>query len=222
MLVEQAYERFQLELDESFENSKIAVDRGRFVYYYNKSADKIIQNIIDKGNNDEIRYLQKILIEDYKIQRTKNTETADYFKLPTNYFEFSSAYSKATNKDCQTPQKIYLKEIKNADKSEILDDEDSKPDFKFRQSVFTFSEDNLLIYKNNFTNKELFLSYYRYPNRIRLLDPNNPESNFDENHPIEFDDKLVDRIISMAISELKISVGDPTFQINKQQSLNKL
>lgn len=220
MLIEQAYDKFQIKVDDNFETSKVAVDRGRFVIIFNESVNKIVENIIDRGSNDEIRQIQKLLIKDFKIQNTKKTPTADYFKLPDNYFEFSSAYTKASSKDCKS-QKIYLYEIKDANSQEIITDEFNKPSFIARETPFNFSSDFLTVYKDNFTNEELFLSYYRYPTQISLIDPNNPESQFNENDKLDFDDKMVDRIISMAVADMKINSGDQSFQLNKQQSLNK-
>lgn len=219
--VERAYEKFQIKINENFETSKIAVDRGRFVVIANEAQNKLIENIIDRKSNDEIRYIQKVLVKDLKIPKTTSNENADFFELPTNYFDFSSAYSKAHNGSC-TDKKIFLYEIKDDNVSEILQDEFNKPSFLAREAPFDFSSDKLVAYKDNFTHDSLFLSYYRYPQQIRLIDENNPESNFDENYPFEFDDKFVDRVISMAVSEMKINNEDPTYQISKQQALNKL
>lgn len=220
MLIEQAYDKFLIKVDENFETSKIAVDRGRFVIIFNESINKLVENIIDKGSNDEIRQIQKLLIKDFKIQNTNKTQNTDYFNLPDNYFEFSSAYTKASTKDCDL-QKIYLYEIKDANSQETLTDEFNKPSFIARETPFNFSSDNIVVYKDNFTNEELYLSYYRYPTQISLIDPDNPESQFNESNKIDFDDKMIDRIISMAVAEMKINSGDQSFQINKQQSLNK-
>ena len=220
MLVEQSYDKFLIKVDDNFETSKVAVDRGRFVIIFNESVNKIVENIIDRGSNDEIRQIQKLLIKDFKIQNTNKTPTADYFKLPDNYFEFSSAYTKASTKNCDL-QKIYLYEIKDANSQEILTDEFYKPSFIARETPFNFSSGSITVYKDNFTNEELYLSYYRYPTQISLLDPDDPESQFNEDNKIDFDDKMIDRIISMAVAEMKINYGDQSFQINKQQSLNK-
>lgn len=221
MLVEQAYTKFQIKVDENFETSKVAVDRGRFVIIFNEAQNKMVENILDRKSNDEIRYIQKLLQKDFKILKNSSKETADYFKLPDNYFDFSSAYTKATKKDCQL-QKIHLHEIKDDDSIEIMSDEFNKPSFLAREAPFTFSSDNLLAFKEDFTHKELYLSYYRYPTQIALIDEDNPESQFDETKKIDFDDKFTDRIISMAVSEMKINSSDSSFQINKQQAINKL
>lgn len=223
MTAEQAYEKFQVKLNENFETSKVAVDRGRFVLVANESMNKMIENILDRKKDDEIRYIQKILVKDHKIKRdlTKVSTNLDYFPLPENYFDFSSAYSKASQGSCEH-QKIDLFEIKDDDSTEIMSDEFNQPSFFAREAPFIFSSDSLVIYKDNFTNEELFLSYYRYPQQIKLLNEDDPESDFDPKFEFEFDDKFVDRIISMAVSEYKINDGDASFQINKQQATQKL
>lgn len=221
MQAETAYTKFQMKVNENFETSKIAVDRGRFVIISNESQNKMMENILDRKKDDEIRYIQKVLVKDAKIKKESSTTTADYFPLPDNYFDFSSAYTKA-HKDSCTNQKISLFEIKDDNSIEIMQDEFNKPSFIAREAPFTFSSDKLAVFKDDFTNDELYLSYYRYPVQIRLLDEEDPESGFDPNFEFEFDDKFVDRIISMAVSEMKINNEDPSFKISKQQAIQKL
>lgn len=221
MQAERGYEKFLMKVNENFETSKIAVDRGRFVILANESMNKMVENILDRKQNDEIRYIQKLLVKDKKILKESSTETADYFPLPDNYFDFSSAYTKAQKDSCNN-QKINLYEIKDDDSIEVLSDEFNKPSFIARETPFTFSSDKVTVFKEDFTNKELYLSYYRYPIQIRLLDEDNPESGFNINYEFEFDNKFVDRIISMACSEFEINSENPKYQINKQQAINKL
>lgn len=220
MKVEEIYLKFQIELDSTFETYKIAVDRGRFCYFYNKSTLKFIENIIDRGMNDEIRYLEKVLVKDFKIPKNTSSKTADYFELPKNYFELSSVYAEASYKNCKN-KIITLSEIKDANSSTILDDEFNKPSFFYRQSPFIISENNLVVFKDDFIVDDVYLSYYKYPIKIELVNPENPESDF-KTIEVEFDDKVINRIVSLMVSEVKITNSDQTFQINKQQYLNKL
>lgn len=221
MTTEQAYLKFQIKVNENFETSKIAVDRGRFVIILNESTNKMIENIIDSKKNDEIRYVQKVLVKDFKIPKESSTETADYFLLPSNYFDFSSAYTKATKNNCKN-QRIDLFEIKDDNSIEILQDEFNDSSFIARETPFTFSENNLIVFKKDFINTELLLSYYRYPVQVKLLDDEDPESEFDTNFNPEFDDKFMDRIISMATSEYEVNNENPKYQINKQQAIQKI
>lgn len=221
MEVQLAYDKFSIKLNENFETSKIAVDRGRFVIIFNEATNKKIESILDNKQTDEYRYIQKLLVKNHEIGSPIKKQDLDLFALPKNYFDFSSAYSLATKGKCEN-KKISLFELKDDNSIEVLDDPFQKPSFIARESLFTFTEDFIAVYKEDFQNNKLILSYYRYPTQIRLLDPEDPESQFDENYPIEFDDKFTDRIITEAVAEALLNSSNPEFQIRKQQSINKL
>jgi len=61
-----------------------------------------------------------------------------------------------------------------------------------------------------------FLTYYKYPIKIQLQDPDNPESTF-QNVQIELPEKVVDRIVSAMVGDFKINNADPSFQFDKQR-----
>lgn len=221
MTAEQAYIKFLLKIDDNFENSQVSGDRGRFVLIYNESQNKMIEIILDRKKDDEIRYLQKILVPDKKIVRKNKLETLDTFEIPKDYFDFSSAYSKASQLKCEK-KTIELYEIKEDNKSVILVDEFNKPSFLARQAPLTISSDKIRVYKEDFDHEELYLSYYRYPTQIKLLEEDNPESNFDPEFNPEFDDKFVDRIISMVSSEFSKNDSNPKYQIDQQRAIQKI
>lgn len=221
MTTEQAYIKFLLKVNDNFENSNVAGDRGRFVIVFNEAQNKMIEYILDNKKNDESRYIQQILVPNHKILKTESVEYADTFSLPKNYFDFSSAYTKASNKTCKG-EKINLYEIKDDNKVEILQDEFNKPSFLAREAPFTITSDSLHAYKDCFTHDELFLSYYRYPVQISTIFKDDPESPFNEENNPEFDDKFVDRIITMAASLFKGNSSDPGYQIDMQRALQKI
>lgn len=221
MTTEQAYIKFLLKVNDNFENSSVAGDRGRFVVVFNEAQNKMIEYILDNKKNDEIRYIQQILVLNHKIQKTSSVEYADTFELPKNYFDLSSAYTKASNKTCKD-QKINLYEIKDDNKVEILQDEFNKPSFIAREAPFSISSNKLHVYKDCFSNDELFISYYRYPVQIRTVVEDDPESKFDEEFAPEFDDKFLDRVISMAASLFEGNSSDPKYQIDMQRALQKI
>lgn len=220
MTTEQAYIKWSIKIDNNFQNSKVSGDRGRFVLIFNESQNKMVENILD-SKDDEIRYIQKLNVSDRKIPRHTQSETADYFKLPENYFEFSSTYSKASKGKCLN-KNMELFEIKDANKDVIMNDEFSQPSFESREAPFSILSDKVKVYKKDFNNTELYLSYYRYPVQIRLLNEDDPEGEFDEEYAPEFDDKFVDRIISMASGEFETNTGDAKFQIDKQRAIQKI
>ena len=221
MTTEQAYIKFQIKVNDNFENSNVAGDRGRFVVLFNEAQNKMVEYILDNKKNDELRYIQKILVSNHKIQKSQSVEFADTFKLPQNYFDISSAYSKGSNSTCKD-QKINLFELKDDNKVEILQDEFNKPSFLAREAPFTITSDSLHAYKDCFTHDELFLSYYRYPVQISTIVEDDPESPFNEENNPEFDDKFVDRIITMSASLFKGNSSDPGYQIDMQRALQKV
>ena len=181
----------------------------------------MIEYILDNKKNDESRYIQQILVPNHNILKTASVEYADTFELPKNYFDLSSAYTKASNKTCKG-QKINLYEIKDDNRVEILQDEFNKPSFIAREAPFSISSNSLHVYKDCFSNDELFISYYRYPVQIRTIVEDDPESPFNEQFAPEFDNKFLDRIISMAASLFEGHSGDAKYQIDMQRALQKV
>jgi hypothetical protein len=141
--------------------------------------------------------------------------------MPDDILNFSSAYSTATKGVCEN-KKINLFDIKDDNKTEILQDEFNKPSFIAREAPLSMADNKIFLYKDGFTHEILFLTYYRYPKQIRLLDPENPESQFDPSVNPDFDDLLLDRILSMASSEFEINTGDSKFQIDRMRATEQL
>jgi len=221
MNVQLAYDKFQIKVNNNSETGKIAVDRGRFVLIYNEAQNKLIEYILDKKNEDDIRYIQKILVSDHSIIESFSKLDYQEFDLPTDYFDFSSAYAKASTDKC-SDKKITLFEIKDDNKTSILDDENNTPSFISRESLLHITSDKVKVYKGDFKIDKLLLSYYRYPVQIALENLENPESDFDMRFNPEFDDKFVDRILSSASGEFELNTMSQKAQFDKQRAQQKL
>lgn len=218
---EQAFIKFQIKINETYESSKIGIDRGRFVILYNEAQNKMVEFILSKKNTDDYTYIQNILVPNKKLPRLTSINDADVFEMPEDLLNLSSAYSTATQGKCKDA-KIFLFDIKDDNKTEVLQDEFNKPSFLAREAPMSIADNKLYLYKENFTHNNLFLSYYRYPKQIKLLDPDNPESQFDPNINPEFDDLLLDRILSMAASEFEINTESQKFQIDRMRATEVL
>lgn len=218
---EQAFIKFQLKINETYESSKIGIDRGRFVVLFNEAQNKMVELILSRKGTDDYTYIQKILVPNKEIPRETTTQYSDVFLMPDDLLNFSSAYSIASTADCKR-QKINLFDIKDDNKTEILQDEFNKPSFLAREAPLSMADNKFFLYKEDFTHEILFLTYYRYPKQIQLLDPDNPESQFDPAINPEFDDLLLDRILSMASSEFEINTGDPKFQADRMRATEQL
>ena len=218
---EQAFIKFQIKINETYESSKIGIDRGRFVILYNEAQNKMVEFILSKKNTDDYTYIQNILVPNKKLPRLTSINDADVFEMPEDLLNLSSAYSTATQGKCKDA-KIFLFDIKDDNKTEVLQDEFNKPSFLAREAPMSIADNKLYLYKDNFTHNNLFLSYYRYPKQIKLLDPDNPESQFDPNINPEFDDLLLDRILSMAASEFEINTESQKFQVDRMRATEVL
>jgi hypothetical protein len=181
----------------------------------------MVEFILNRKGTDDYTYIQNILVPNKEIPRENSISDADVFLMPEDLLSFSSAYSTATKDKCEGI-KITLFDIKDDNKTEVLQDEFNKPSFIAREAPLSMANNKIFLYKEDFTHNKLFLSYYRYPLQIKLLDPDNPESLFDQSINPEFDDLLLDRILSMASSEFEINTGDSKFQADRMRATEQL
>lgn len=213
--IEETKERYIVKAEKNGTNDNITTDNYRFCLNFNESQNKFLTLHLQNRGIDDIRYIQKFLILDKKIYPKNTSENKVNFELPKNYFDLSSARAKAQKEGCQ--DLIELVELQTENLNEIMFNEFLKPSFEWREAPYTINSNSLSIYKDNFTIDSLLLNYYRYPNQIRLQDPENPESQF-ASIEIEWDDKSLDDIISIMVFNLDINENNPRFQLNTLRS----
>jgi hypothetical protein len=212
MTIQQAKERYLIKSEKNGTNDGITVDNLRFCLIFNESQNKFVTLHLQNRGIDDVRYIQKFLVLDKKIPYTSKTQDKYNFKLPSDYFDLADVRAKAKKENCEDT--MYLFEIQTENLSEILQDEFNKPSFEWREAPYTVNSDMLSIYTDNFSIQTILLNYYRYPNQIRLVDEENPESGFDESLPIEWDDKSLNDIISLMVANLDMNENNPRFQTN--------
>lgn len=220
MTTEQFYNGTIIKLNENATTDKISLDKGRFCVLANNVMNRLIEVFLDRKFEDDIRYIQKILVPNLSILSSKVSKDFTEFSLPKNYFDFSNVYANASKGQCSN-KKVDCFEIKDDDTNAILRDPYNKPSFKHRETPFHLASDKIIIYtSDDFTIDRAFLSYYRYPTQIGLIDPDNPESQFNENNP-EFDDKFMNRAIDLCAAEFLLNTDDPKYQAEKQNAITK-
>jgi len=220
MTTNQTYESFILQINANATSDNLSCDKGKFTVMYNNEQNRFIENLLDRKFEDDIRYLQQILVSDKEITSSMSRLDSTYFDLPKNYFDFSNVYALASKGKCQK-QKINLFEIKDDDRNLILFDSNNNPSWKYREAPFSIQSGKVKVYKDDkFTLDRLLLTYYRYPVQIGLIDEENPESDFNSNSP-EWDDKANNRIIDLTVSSFFLQMGDQRFQVEKQNAIQK-
>jgi hypothetical protein len=208
---ENVRDRYIIEAEKNATNDNITTDNLRFVNLFNRSQNKFLTIHLQQRGVDDIRYVQNFLVLDYSIKNPTKTFDKTDFILPENYFDLSNVRAIAKKESCQDT--IHLFEVKTENLNEIIVDEFHQPSFEWREAPYTVNSNNLSIYTGDFQILEILLNYYRYPNQIRLVDDNNPESNFDPSFPIEWDDKSLDDIISLMVFNNDINENNPRYQL---------
>jgi hypothetical protein len=220
MTTEQIYEQFIIKINKNAQTDFVHCDRGRFVVLYNEAQIKYEESILQKKNEDEIRYAEKFVVPNLNLSEKTSEDNYSLFELPENYFDFISLKAKASTSYCQSAT-INLRETKLENIDILLEDEFNKPSFDYREAPFKIGNGNIITYKDNFTYDSVILTYYRYPQEIQLINPEDPESQFDESKQSEWDKKSNNRIIDLAASRFFLNNDDAKYQPTKIEAIQK-
>ena len=210
MSVEQAYLKFKQKVEKYITNDSISTSRGNFVLLFNESQNKFLEAHLQQRGIDDVRYIQNFLVLDKKISHTSKLQDHYNFSLP---IDLADVRAIASTSNCSN-EILNLFEIQTENLNAILQDEFNKPSFKWREAPYTVNSNSLSVYTDNdFKVDEILLNYYRYPNPIKLISPTNPESLFNESSKIEWDEKSLDRIISISAGEFGMNEGSTMYQL---------
>jgi hypothetical protein len=220
MTTEQVYNRFIIKINENATTDGLSCDRGKFVIFCNNATNKKIESCLDRRFEDDIRYVQKILVDDKKLSSPNTHLDHTDFQIPDDFFDNSNLYILASKGECNK-QKIDCYEIKDDDRNNILRDDLQNPSFKYREAPYHIASNKIKVYtKDDFTIDDAILSYYRYPVQVGLVDPEDPESKFNNNNP-EFDDKFMADVISLCASEFFLNSDNQKYQAEKANAIQK-
>lgn len=161
------YKNYQLKLNKLSTNDNVDISPGEFVLIYNEVKNKWL---ISKYRNVSTRYLddiQELIEPDYKLNKVGENSQYDEFSLPNNFFDYIRSYSSCSRGDCKG-RIVYNNEVKLVNLSQYLSDEYNTPSFDFEETVATFSNDKLQVYKKDFVIDSVFFTYYKYPKSIDI------------------------------------------------------
>lgn len=214
--IEEAYIKYKQKVEKNLKNDASSTDRQKFVLIFNESQNKFIEFHLQDKSSDDIRYIENFLVPFEKIEDSKKNFDRQDFKFPKGYLDLSALRAFISKDSCKEKEVEELFEVKMENLPIILNDENNEPSFKWRAAPYTLNSNTISVYNNNeFDVNYIMLSYYRYPNQIKLIDPNDPESKFDESIEIEWDAKSLDRIISIAAGEFDLNENNPRFQLQQ-------
>jgi len=199
-------EKVREKLNKNSINDNIAFDRPRIILAVNEAQNKYVEWTIEKKNEDDIVFIQKLIVNDLKLTKSpKKSDDSEYFEIPSNYFHPINLKVYAKNEECKK-KRINAWEAKGQNIHELLADNNNKPSFYWEETFYTIGQDKYRVFKDKtFEIEQVNLDYYRYPKKIDVegyIDVNN-KNTFTSNP--ELDDKAMDRIIDIAVKDLNIN-----------------
>jgi len=207
MKIEEAYLLFVNQVNRNLTNNNINVDKPRFILLFNDIILRYVEWILEKRNEDAIRYVSPLLKLDKKLSKVGSEITHDKFKLPDDYFDLSNLYVNASNSSCGSA-KLKTWEVKSEDIEEVYHDENNEPSIPYRETFYLTTDGKVAVYKKDFEIKEAFLSYYRYPIKVDIAGYIHTDGSQSQNIDPELDDKVIGRILVAMSKEFAAINGD--------------
>lgn len=208
------YEKYIVKAEKNSTNDNFSTDRGKVALLYNELSVRVVDFYLNNRQLDTLKDIQVLLVDNEELTPLESKENYVFFELPSDFLSWSSARATASKGDC-TGEEITLFELRDEDSGNIITSSFFSPSFDYREVPYNFTKNQLKVYKESGMDiDEAFLTYYKYPVRIQLQDPDNPESMF-QNVQIELPEKVVDRIVSAMVGDFKMNNSDQSFQVDK-------
>lgn len=203
MNAETVYQKMLEKVNKNFTNGTISLDRARAVFLFNEEQNKFVEWSLQKRNNFEVQDVQ-VLLGRTKLNKNESGSTFTTFHLPDDFFSFSNLEVIASGGNCSSISMLPIP-VKSENLREVLADEFNKPSLKYRETPYTIQSNSVSIGVDNFKIDTVYLTYYRYPKQFNLEGFVTEDNTQSFNSDPEFDDRIVDRIISMCATSFDIN-----------------
>lgn len=220
--INEAYLKFINLVNRNATNNNISVDKPRFIILFNSVLNKYVEWILEKRNEDAIRYIAPLLSLEVPLELSSKKEKFDEFTLPENYFDLANLHVYADKDECKK-QRMTTFEAKIEDIEELLTDESNKPSFEYRETFFLTSNKKAIVYKDGFLINKVLLSYYRYPVQVDISGYIHLDGTPSEDINPELDDKAIDRVLVAMSKEFSAINGDTAkYQLDKDRLFTEI
>lgn len=220
MTISLAYLKFLEKVNANFTNDTVSADKSRFILLFNEVQIRYLEWLLEKRNEDSIRYAQE-MVERY--QNTVQTNTIQYATtpLPEDYFDLVTARSFVRTDECA--DYIELFEVKQEHTDLYYRDAFNSPSFKYRESFFTISNNKIRVYKKDFEVEKVELHYYRYPKDVDISGYLKIDQTHSTDIDPEWDDKSVYRILNGCAFQFNINNNNlGKVQFDKDRIFSKI
>lgn len=217
MKIDNSYTTFLILVNKNKTNNNASVSKFDFITIFNYTINRYVEWILNKKNDDSIRYVSDLLVLEKPLVKTSSNTIHDEFEKPKDFFDHSNLTVYASSSSCNSV-KLKTWEIKNDNKEEIYEDFYNKPSLKHRETFYHFSQKSVAIYKSNFKIDKALLSYYRYPRQVDIAGYTNLQNETSTNIDPELDDKVINRILIAMAKEFAANNNDPNqYQLNSNR-----
>lgn len=209
MNIVDCYLRALQKAEENMTNGGIKLDKARFVQLFNDEQNRLVRYILDKKNEEDIRYIQKLVVYSKELSKKSDKENPDssLFSIPDDFFAFSNVSGVFSEGEC-TVTDFNMWEVKNENPHELLADEFNAPSFDFRETFYTIGEDSIRVYKKGFSVDSVFMTYYRYPKSVDIEGYIKSDNTNSLNIDPELDDKLIGIILNMIEKQFALNESE--------------
>lgn len=210
------YVKLLLKVNKGNSFGNIAIDKARFVLLFNECKNRWVENHLKEKDSILIDSLWETL---KTVELTQGVDKSTYteFQIPGDFYEVVNATCVAERKPCK--REIFLREIKNQDKSILRFDYNLRPDFDWEWSFFTIQSGSINVYKTDFDVNKVALEYYKVIPDIDIAGYERIDGTASTNIGIDISEQYVDQIINLAAEEFMRDFQDPQgLQIAKDRT----
>lgn len=217
MTSQEAYVIFTDLVEENSTNNNLDVSPELFVSIYNITQNLWLEWVLEKRNEDVIRYASPLLTLKKKLNLTNTKPTHNNYKLPKDFFDLSNLDVYAST-ECCGADRLNTFEVKNDNENELYHDWNNEPSFEYRETYYTLANNNVAVFKKNFDIRDVELSYYRYPRQIDISGYIRVDNSNSQTINPELDNKVVNRILIASAKHFSANKGDmQKYQLNSDR-----
>lgn len=210
MTAEEAYIKFIYQAEQSGSLRNISVSRGAFAILYNRQRNVVVKFHINNRYDEIEEDINDILVSNKELGTLTHHEPTNSYvsELPEDFLSESHSFLIAKNDKCEEGVKCTALKIRDKDRDFYLTNENYKPSFDWREFIYDIKDGDINYYVDQGTTVDkAYLTYYKYPTKIDIDDPNNPEGQFTTTE-LGLGELMVDRIIASCVATFKGSNDD--------------
>lgn len=192
------YIKLLLKVNKGNSEGNIAIDKARFVLLFNEVKNRWVESHLKEKDSILIDSLWET-IETVELTTGINKKTNVDFNIPTDFYEVINASALVKRDSCK--KELFLREIKNQDKSILRFDRNLQPDFDWEWGFFTIQSGNISVYKTDFDVQKVILEYYKIIPDIDIAGYIRLDGTQSTNIGIDISEQYVDQIINLAAEE---------------------